>query len=613
MTDETAQKARWDLSMLYAGITDPQIDSDCTVLEVRMRDFSQAYKGKLATRLGDAIEAYSEISMLESKLGGYLGLQSSLNVTDDAVKAKTATIQRRLSSADGDYMTFLAIELAGLSDAEISEALKDPRVSFHKTWIEKIRILKPFMLSEAVEAALGKRSPFGPQSWSDFFDELESDLEFDWHGEKKTLPEMLHVLSESKDPSERASALHCVNQGLGGTFAKYSAETLYMVTGLGAVERAERKFPHPMHSRNLSNGIPDSVVDALHDAVRETAAPLAQRYYRLKAAHLGLPKLAWSDRNAAMPFSDTTKVSYADAIKMVEEAYASFSPTLSELVKDFVRGHCIDAPATKGKRGGAFNMSVVLPGKKPASWTFLNYLGSSRDVMTLAHELGHGVHGILAGREQGPLMAHAPIAYCETASVFGEMVSFNFLKEKLKTSNDALSYLALLMGKIDDILNTAVRQIGFSNFERRIHGMDASYRSWGEVQKLSVKDLAQIWRETLVEMYGAEGEVFTYENTENMWTYVSHFHRPFYVYGYAFGELLTHSLYAKRGELGDKFEPLYLDLLRSGSTKDAVELLAPFGLRPDSKEFWTTGISLSLGALLAEAETLSKEIGVAVR
>ena len=230
--------------------------------------------------------------------------------------------------------------------------------------------------------------------------------------------------------------------------------------------------------------------------------------------------------------------------------------------------------------------------------------------MTLAHEFGHGVHGILAGQAQGPLMFHAPIAYCETASVFAEMTTFSFLKDRLARSGDQKSLLALIMGKIDKMLNTVVRQIGFSNFERRLHGMNDSYKIWNEPTKLSVEELAATWLTTVRELYGDDGEVFRYQDMDLLWAYIPHFHSPFYVYGYAFGELLTQSLFAQRGKLGSNFEPLYLDLLRSGSTKDVVELLAPFALDPTTESFWSEGITGSLGALIDDAEEMSRALGL---
>ena len=401
-----------------------------------------------------------------------------------------------------------------------------------------------------------------------------------------------------------------INSGLKWPFAKYSAQTLYMTAGSGGVENRERIYSHPMEPRNKSNRISDDVVEALHAAVIDVAGPLARRFYKLKAAHLGLKVLRWSDRNAPMPFADTAIVPFNDAKNTVLAAYESFSPTLATLIRDIINTKRIDAPAVKGKRGGAFNSSVVLPKNIPVSFVFLNYLGSNRDVMTLAHELGHSVHGLIAGKEQGALMFHAPIAYCETASVFGEMTTFKFLKKKLLENNDLKSSLALIMSKIDDILATAVRQIGFSNFERRIHGIDPSYKTWQEPKKLSVEELNIIWLETLKELYGKEGGIFTYKNTEHLWAYISHFHRPFYVYGYAFGQLLTQSIYAKQSAFGDRFEPLYLDMLKSGSTKNVIELLKPFGLDPTDKKFWIDGINTGLGAMIEEAERLSHDIGI---
>jgi oligoendopeptidase F len=484
----------------------------------------------------------------------------------------------------------------------------DALVARHRPWIEHARVFKPHLLSEPVEAALSKRSLFGSDSWSEFYDEVEADIRLPFHGTEKTLTELLDVLTNSQDAAERAEALKAINTGLGGYFAKYSAQSLYVVTGEMAVERRERGYKNPMDARNKSNRIPDAVVDALHEAVAETAGPLARRYYTLKAKLLGMEKLAWSDRNAPMPFADTTVVPFDKAMETVLAAYESFSPTLAALVKDFAATHRIDAPVTKGRRSGAYNYSLVLPGNHPTSFVFLNYLGSNNDVMTLAHELGHGVHGMLAGAAQGPLMAQAPIAFAETASVFGEMTTFNFLKKQLQGGNDTKALLALIMGKIDANLNTIVRQIGFSNFERRLHGMDAQYKTWAEPKKLSAEDLDTIWLATIKELYGADGEVFTYENAEHLWTYVSHFHRPFYVYGYAFGELLTQSLYAQQPHFGDRFEPLYLDLLRSGSTKDVVQLLAPFELDPTKKDFWENGINVSLAAMVQEAEDLMAKL-----
>ncbi len=605
------ENIRWDLSVMYTGLTDPKLDADIAMFEVKAKRFSKSYKGALAVKLGDAIVDYAEIDMLSNKTMAYLFLRQSTDVADADIKAKVAAVQQRFAAASGEYLTFFELELVSLTDA-VLEGLyaSDATVARHKPWIEHLRVFKPHLLSEPVESALTKRSPFGAGTWSEFFDEVEDGLAFTFRGATKTLSELLNILSESKDALERAEALKTINDGLRGYFAKYSAQTLYVTAAAKSVEDRERGYKNPMDARGKSNRIPDAVVDALHTVVMAVGGPLTRRYYKLKAKHLGVSVLKWSDRNAPMPFADTTLVSFEEAKKIVAAAYQSFSPTLADVVDTFFAERRIDAPSMKGKQSGAFNYSLVLPDGKPVSFTLLNYLGSNRDVMTLAHELGHGVHGILAGKEQGTLMFHAPMAYCETASVFGEMTAFTFLKAQLVAAGDQKSLLALIMGKIDDLINTVIRQISFSNFERRLHGMDASYANWSEAKKPSVEELCRTWLEVTREIYGAEGEVFTYENMDHMWAYVGHFHRPFYVYSYAFGELLTQSLYAARPTLNERFEPLYLDMLRSGATRDVIGLLAPFGLDARDPNFWANGLAVSLGALIDEAERLSSGMGV---
>ncbi len=384
---------------------------------------------------------------------------------------------------------------------------------------------------------------------------------------------------------------------LAGNFAKFSSRALSVEAGAKAVEDRERKYASPLAERNLSNQIPDDVVEALHAAVTGYAGPLCRRYYALKAKLLGLPILKWSDRNAPLPFADKKTIPYAEAVKIVSECYRSFSPTLAKLIEQVVSSRWIDAPAAKNKRSGAFNYTVPLAAEKSATFVMLNYLGNQNDVKTLAHELGHAVHGLLASEAQGPLMAQAPTAYAETASVFGEEIVFQELKARMK--DDPKARLAFICGKIDDSMNTVVRQIGFSNFEKKLHGAG---------RQLSEAEMNAMWLESLYELYGKEGEYFTYGNAERLWTYVSHFHRPFYCYGYSFGQLLTQSLYAAKDGLGEKFEPLYLDLLRAGGTKNASELAAPFGLDPADPEFWKKGIDAGLGKLVAEAEELAAEI-----
>jgi|SRR5690242_19220750 oligoendopeptidase F len=608
---EGAKEVRWNLSILYSGIEDPRLDGDLRELAEMVKRFFASYKGKLAERLGAAIRDFSEIEMLQGKIASYLFLRESTDLTNAAIKAKHAAVERELSALQGEYLTFFELELVQLSEDALKRGYEnDAIVAKHRPWIEHVRVFKPHFLSEPVESALTKRSPFSASAWGDFYDEVEADLEFSFRGAVRNLTELLHLLTRSKDAEERAEALATINRGLAGPFAKYAAQTLYMVAGSKAVEDKERGYKHPMEHRNKANRIPDAVVNVLHGAVTKIGGPLVRRYYKLKARHLGLGVLRWSDRDAPMPFADTTVIPFREAEGIVTKSFESFSPTLTTIVRSFFSEGRIDAPVVKEKRHGAFNSSHVLPGGKPVSYTLLNYLGSNSDVMTLAHELGHGVHGILAGEAQGPLMFHAPIAYCETASVFAEMTTFSFLKERLTRAGEKKSLLALIMAKIDKMMNTVVRQIGFSNFERRLHGMDEAYTAWSGPAKRSVEELDGLWLKTARELYGEEGEVFSYKDSEHLWAYIPHFHSPFYVYGYAFGELLTQSLFARRRRLGEKFEPLYVELLRSGATKNVVELLAPFDLDARKEEFWNEGITGSMGALIEEAEGMSREMGV---
>src|SRR6266576_3064240 len=501
-TIDSTNLVRWDLSILYSDIEDPRLDSDLSDLAAMAKHFSLTYKGKLADLLGPAIRDYSEIEMLGGKINSYLFLRESTDLSNAAIKAKHAGFHRELSALRGEHLTFFELELVQLTEDTLKTWYeREPVVAKHRPWIEHIRIFKRHFLTEPVESALTKRSPFDSSSWGEFFDEVEADLEFTFRGAAKNLTEMVHLLTESKDAEERAEAMKCVNDGLGGPFAKYAAQTLYMVAGSKAVEDKERGYAHPMDFRNKANRIPDSVVDVLHNTVTTLGGSLTRRYYKLKARHLGLSVLRWSDRLAPMPFADTTVIPFDEAADIVATSYESFSPTLTTIVKSFFADRRIDAPVVKEKRHGAFNSSHVLPGGKPVSYTI-----------------------------------------------------------------------------------------------------------WADPRKRSVEELDALWLKSAQELYGEEGEIFTYENSGHLWSYIPHFHSPFYVYGYAFGELLTQSLFAQRQRMGAKFEPLYLELLRSGSTKDIVELLAPFSLDARSEAFWRDGIAVSLGALIEEAEQMSQTL-----
>ena len=597
-----AESVRWDLTDLYSGVDDPQLDTDLGELLAMAKKFEEAHRGSLKGTLGASLELDAKMTCLAGKLMIYLFLKRSTDATNEQIQQRMGQVHEAWSRAAANHMTFFEHELVAISDEDFESILsKDENAKRHKPMLDLIRANRKYLLDENVERALTLRAPFGAGEWSDYLDEMESELRFQFDDKEMTLPEILNVVSNDSDGDRRAMALEVFSKGLSSQrHEKLMARTLNVLIGAKGTEDEERGYASPMSSRNIGNQIDDSTVEALHEAVAEAGAKQGQRYYRLLAAHLGRKTLRWSDRNAPLPFVDDRVIPWQECMDTVLAAYGSFSPTLRDLVATMVEKKWVDAPPDEGKGGGAFNYAVLLPSGEARAYNFLNYLGSSRDVMTVAHEAGHGAHGMLAAEAQGALMFRAPMAYAETASIFGEMTTFKYLLDKAETDEQRL---VLLMDKSSDHINTVVRQISFSNFESKIHAM----RTQG---KLTVTDYNEAWMDVTKEFYGPEGELFSYDNVENLWCYVSHFTRPFYVYAYAFGELFTQSLFAVQENFGDKFEGMYLDLLRAGGSKNAVELMAPFDLNPRDPDFWAKGIAGSVTSWLDEAEAISKRMGV---
>jgi oligoendopeptidase F len=602
--DAAAAAVRWDLTDLYTDIDDPKLDVDLQALLDQLETFHTNYAGHLDSRLGDALAAQAAMTCVSDQLMVYLFLRRSTDATNQHIQKRLAEVQEKFSEAHANYLTFFEHEVCALSDEVYASLLNtDPRVKQHQPMLDHLRENRRFLLEQNVERALSLRSPFGASEWSDLMDEREAELRFELAEQSLTLPEILHVANNDSDADKRAQALHVFSQGLTDQgFDKLMARTLNVVLGAKGIEDRERGYASPMSARNISNQVDDATVEALHAAVAEVGAVQGQRYYKLLSAHLGKTPLRWSDRNASVPFADKTKVPWQECVDTVLAAYESFSPTLRDLVDKMLQRKWIDAPPYEGKGGGAFNYSVLLPNGEARAYNFLNYMGSARDVMTMAHEVGHGVHGMLAAEAQGALMFRAPMAYAETASIFGEMTTFNYVLSR--TNNDEQK-LALLMEKAADHINSVVRQISFSNFERQIHDQRRS-------GKLMVEDFNQAWMQVTEDFYGKEGELFTYDDVDNLWSYVTHFLRPFYVYAYAFGELFTQSLFACKDQFSDDFESMYLELLRAGGSKNAVELMAPFGLDPRDPDFWRRGINASITSWLDEAEIISQRMGVVV-
>ena len=598
--DKTVSGVRWDLTDLYTDIDDPCLTEDLTNLLLALKDFHEAYAGALASRLGDALDAQAKITCRADQLMLYLFLRRSTDATNQRIQQRLGQVQEAFAEASANHMTFFEHEIAALADTDYAALIgSDARVARHQPMLDQIRANRDYLLSEQVERALHLRAPFAASEWSDYIDEREAELRFEIGKKSLTLPEILHVANNDPDAAERAKALSAFSTGLTDQgFDKLMARTLNVVLGAKSVEDRERGYANPMSARNISNQVDDATVEALHEAVAEVGAAQSRRYYRLLAKHLDKPTLAWSDRNAPLPFASQETVLWTNCVETVLDAYGSFSPTLRDLIATMLDRAWIDAPPYEGKGGGAFNYSILLPSGEPRAYNFLNYMGSPRDVMTTAHEVGHGAHGMLAAEAQGALMFRAPMAYAETASIFGEMTTFQYVLSR--TENDEQK-LALLMEKSADHVNTVVRQISFSNFERKVHRQ----RREG---KLMVDEFNAAWMEVTHAFYGVPGELFTYENVDNLWSYVTHFMRPFYVYAYAFGELFTQSLYARRDQFGSEFEPMYLDLLRAGGSKNAVDLMAPFGLDPRDPDFWRHGIEASIACWLDDAEEITQRL-----
>mmetsp|Transcript_10493 Transcript_10493/g.18007 ORF Transcript_10493/g.18007 Transcript_10493/m.18007 type:complete len:664 (+) Transcript_10493:151-2142(+) len=599
---------RWDLERHfgYKNPSDPAIDADLGALEVQCKQFQQNYDGKLDEHLLQAIRVYESIVTGSSKISSYISLSYDTQLENTELQKRKGAINQRMAEVSGDYLTFFELQLAELPDDAVHKQMEaTPELRSFDAYIKDTRKEKPHNLSQEVERALTVRSPYtGTSNVVDFYERALSKLRFQLDDEKDlNLEVLLSRLSNSKDAGVRQRALQTLNDGL-EQVEDVAALSLNVVMGSWLIEKKERNHTAVRSRRNLSNNVPDKVVDALLEAVRGAGTPLCKRHYSLKKALLhktqGLDKFTWADRNAALDIGakdqDET-YTWEEAVAAVKSGYQKFSPTMADLFQGMVDEKRIDVPAVDGKKGGAY-CSAAVPGIGP--FQLLNFEGTKGDVMTLAHESGHGCHDILA-YPQGILQFHPPLTLAETASIFGEMIVFRDLLAKAPSKEDRL---AMLMSKIDDIVNSVVRQCSFDNYEQQVH----EARAKGQ---LAPADFCQMWEKSVVDYYGAPGEIFdSYDDSSHLWTYVSHFHNvPFYVYSYAFADLVVGSLYGVYQQSSDGFEDKLLELLRAGGTKGFVEALAPFGLDPSQPDFWTNALEAHLGGLLNEAEELSKELG----
>lgn len=569
----------WNLRDLYPDPASDALEQDLQQAQSRAEAFRECYVGKLSELSGDelktALDDYAAVQDLVGKIMSYAYLVYSGDVSHAQSGQFLQAMKERVTRLSADLL-FLELEINRLDEQHLQGLIDGSSLGHYAPWLREVRARRDHQLSDEMERLLLDQSLSGRAAWVRLFDETIADLRFPFQGQDLGSAELLNKLT-SRRAEDRKDAAQSLGQVLGQNIRLFAQITNTLAKDK-ETEDSWRKFSRPVSSRNLDNAVEDVVVDALVDSVVESYDQLSHRYYRLKAGWFGVARLPYYDRNAPLPQDDDAVIPWAEAVDLVLGAYHDFSPELARLGRQFFDQSWIDAPLRSGKAPGAFAHPTV-PSVHP--YLLLNYQGRLRDVMTLAHELGHGVHQILS-REQGPLMAETPLTLAETASVFGEMLTFRAL---LARRHDQRKIL--LASKVEDMLNTVVRQISMHQFESRVH----DERRRGE---LLPERLGQIWME---EQRAALGPVFDFDETaQHFWAYIPHLvHAPFYVYAYAFGDCLVNSLYAVYQESPTGFADRYLDLLRAGGSKRHGALLAPFGLDASDPGFWKKGLGLIAG------------------
>ncbi|MGZ2485279.1 oligoendopeptidase F [Rhizobium pisi] len=586
----------WKLQDLYPSATSTAFVADMEKAGKAATAFEEKWKGKLAdaaTKTGDdgigaALKEYEALDDLMGRLGSFAGLTYFSDTTNPANGKLYGDVQTKITEYSG-HLLFFALELNRVDDAVIDACMaNDPAAGHYRPWLVDLRKDKPYQLDDRLEQLFLEKSMTSAAAFNRLFDETMAELRYEIDGEKVPLEVALNMLQE-KDPEVRRKAA----MALAETF-KANIRIFTLITNTLAKDKdisdRWRGFEDIADSRHLANRVEREVVDALAAAVREAYPRLSHRYYKMKAKWLGMEQMNFWDRNAPLPETSTAVISWPEAKDTVLSAYGNFSPEMADIARRFFDEQWIDAPVRPGKAPGAFAHPTV-PSAHP--YVLVNYMGKPRDVMTLAHELGHGVHQVLAGA-QGALMCQTPLTLAETASVFGEMLTFRALLEK---TTDKRERKAMLAQKVEDMINTVVRQIAFYEFERKLH----TARKAGE---LTADDIGELWLSVQSESLGPAINIS--EGYETYWAYIPHFiHSPFYVYAYAFGDCLVNSLYAVYRKAEKGFQEKYFELLKAGGTKHHSELLKPFGLDATDPSFWSQGLSMIEG-LIDELEALDR-------
>ncbi|AHK42386.1 M3 family oligoendopeptidase [Ensifer sp. T173] len=586
----------WRLEDLYPSATSDAFRSDMKKAEADSIAFEAKWKGKLATAatkagdegIGAAVKEFEALEDIMGRIASFAGLTYFSDTSKPENGKLYGDVQSKLTDMSA-HLLFFSLELNRIDDAVIDAALTNDSLAAHyKPWLLDLRKDKPYQLDDKLEQLFLEKSMTGPAAFNRLFDETMTSLTFTVDGETMPLEMALNLLQDPSTEVRKKAAM-----ALAETF-RANIRTFTLITNTLAKDKEIsdrwRGFEDIADSRHLANRVEREVVDALAEAVKSAYPRLSHRYYAMKAKWLGMEQMEFWDRNAPLPETPNALISWNQAKDTVLSAYHAFAPEMAAIARRFFDDRWIDAPVRPGKAPGAFAHPTV-PSAHP--YVLVNYMGKPRDVMTLAHELGHGVHQVLAG-EQGALMASTPLTLAETASVFGEMLTFRALLDQTK---DKRERKAMLAQKVEDMINTVVRQIAFYEFERKLH----MARKEGE---LTAEDIGNLWLSVQAESLGPAIRIS--EGYETYWAYIPHFiHSPFYVYAYAFGDCLVNSLYAVYQNAEKGFQAKYFELLKAGGTKHHSELLAPFGLDATDPSFWAQGLSMIEG-LIDELEALDK-------
>ena len=579
----------WRLEHLYPAMGSKEYTADMERAATEAAEFARTYRGKLQAlvqsemapvKLYEAIKRFEALEDVMGRIMSYAGLMYAGDTTD-AVRGKFyGDAQEKITTASSDLL-FFVLELNRIDDAVLDGIAARAPLSHFAPWLEDIRKEKPHQLDDKLEQLFHEKSVVGRSAWNRLFDETISSLTFDIDGEKLPLEPTLNLLQDT-DGKQRQKGAEALAATFGDNIRLFTLITNVLAKDKEISDRWHG-FKDISESRHLSNRVEPAVVEAMVSAVRDAYPRLSHRYYTLKAKWFGVEQLNHWDRNAPLPKVDQRTISWKEAQATVLDAYAGFAPELAGIAKRFFDEGWIDAPTRPGKSPGAFAHPTV-PSAHP--YVLLNYQGKPRDVMTLAHELGHGVHQVLAA-PQGALMASTPLTLAETASVFGEMLTFRKL---MKGITDPRQKKAMLASKVEDMINTVVRQIAFYSFERKVH----EARKEGE---LTSEKIGELWMSVQAESLGPA--IKFHPGYESFWAYIPHFiHSPFYVYAYAFGDCLVNSLYGVYEKAHPNFVEHYFDLLKAGGAKPYGELLKPFGLDAKDPAFWQIGLNMIEGMIV---------------